>query len=579
VGRPVGRGRALVGRPVGRGRSRSRATLGRATLGRATLGRATLQRVWAPLLAAGVVGLGLLLGWRGVDVPAQLYRVNAFRAHGLAIWDSQWFGGHWTLSYSMLYPPLAGLLGPAVVTLASAALAALGFERLAVAYLGRGATPAAFVFAIGTVVQSAIGQWPFLTGEALAVCACWAATRHRWAAAAFLALGATLMSPLAGVFVALALAAWALAGSSLTTRLPSLASPHLLGSAGIIVVAVAPIGVAAVLFPGQGRMPYPPLDYGWEMAVAAVLWLVAGRDQRVVRCGVLIFALAATASVLVPSPLGGNVGRIEDVLAVPLLVGLLWSRQPDGWRWLLPLTAVPLVLSQWGPAWAALTTDTSQPATHAAYFAPLVSTLTATERSAPAGRVEVVPTRYHWEADYVAAAMPLARGWERQLDETYNPLFYDPGPSLTATAYRDWLLANGVRYVALSDAPLDFAGTAEARLVATGVPGLTLVWRSTHWRLYQVDGSSGIVAAPAHLLSDDGDRIVISAPTAGSVLVRVRYSPDWELAAGRGCVAAAPTGAGNHLTESWIRVQVPVAERFTLRLDLWPSHPACTTSP
>ena len=36
--------------------------------------------------------------------PAQLYRVASFRAHGFAIWDSQWFGGHWTLSYSVLYP-------------------------------------------------------------------------------------------------------------------------------------------------------------------------------------------------------------------------------------------------------------------------------------------------------------------------------------------------------------------------------------------------------------------------------------------------------------------------------------------
>ena len=96
----------------------------------------------------------------------------------------------------------------------------------------------------------------------------------------------------------------------------------------------------------------------------------------------------------------------------------------------------------------------------------------------------------------MAPVMPLARGWERQLDEADNPLFYGGAGDLDAGVLPAWLLDNGVRFVALPDAPLDFAGTAEARLVAAGVPGLDLIWRSPHWRLYQVEGSSGIVAAP-----------------------------------------------------------------------------------
>ena len=89
----------------------------------------------------------------------------------------------------------------------------MAFDRFAVAYLGRGARPAAVVFAVSTVVPSAIGQWPFLAGEALGLWACWAATRNRWAVAAALAVGASLMSPLAGAFVAMAMVAGLLAGS------------------------------------------------------------------------------------------------------------------------------------------------------------------------------------------------------------------------------------------------------------------------------------------------------------------------------------------------------------------------------
>ena len=40
-------------------------------------------------------------------------------------------------------------------------------------------------------------------------------------------------------------------------------------------------------------------------------------------------------------------------------------------------------------------------------------------------RVEIPFTANHWEARWVAPAVPLARGWERQLDGKRNPLFYD----------------------------------------------------------------------------------------------------------------------------------------------------------
>ena len=526
-----------------------------------------------PLLAAAVVGLGLILGWRGMDLPAQLYRIASFRANGLTLWDTQWFGGHFTLSYSVLFPAIAGLVGVPAVTVTAAAVAALAFDRLAVTHLGSGGRPAAIVFAVGTAAQSAIGQLPFLAGEALGLCACWAASRNRWAAAAVLALGASLTSPLAGAFVMIAMAGWAL------SRWPASRQPGRLVRAGVVILAGGlPTGVSAILFPGQGIMPYPLVDYGWEMIVAGSLWLLAGRRYPSVRTGVLVFAAAATASEIIPSAVGGNIGRMEDVLAVPLAVAFLWPRRHLGRRLVLPLVAVPLVLSQWVPAWGAMTTNPGQPSTHQAFFAPLDAELTQLAAAGPAGRVEVVPTKFHWESVYVAPVMPLARGWERQLDVAENPLFYRDAADLDATSYRAWLLDNGVRFVALADAPLDYSGVAEARLVAAGVPGLRLVWRSADWRLFQVEGSTGIVAAPAYLVSESGDRVVVATPQPGSVLVRDHYSADWEVTSGVGCVTPAPAPPGVQGGGTWIKVDTPQAGEVSLRLSLRPNRNGCPKS-
>jgi hypothetical protein len=520
-----------------------------------------------PLLAFAIVGLGLILGWRGVDLPAQVYRVQNFRAHGLAPWDGEWFGGVWTLSYSVLFPPVAAAAGLGVVTVGAAAGAALAFDRLAEVHLGTGGRPAAIVFAVGTAVQSAIGQVPFLAGEALALAAVWALTRRRRATAAVLALGASLTSPLAGVFLLMAVAAWmAVSENGAWKR-----------GAGVLLAAAAPLCTSALLFPGQGHMPYPFVDYAWELAVAAGLWVIAGPAHRAIRAGVLAFGVVATVAVLIPSPLGGNVGRLQDVLALPLAVGVLWPRRPLGRGVLLPLVAVPLVLSQWSPAWGALTTNAGEPSTQPGYFAPLVAALRQAAAAGPAGRVEVVPTEFHWETVYIPPVMAVARGWERQADEADNPLFYG-ADRLDAQIYRAWLLDNGVRFVALADAPLDFAGRPEGHLLGAGgagPAGLRLVWRSAHWQLFAVSGSPGLVSAPARVLSAAGDRVVVSTPTAGPVLVRVRYNDHWALGSGTGCLAPAPAplpvGGGG----TWIRVQAPAAERFTLRLAWLPARDRC----
>ena len=67
---------------------------------------------WLPPLVAGALAsITMLLGWRGVDWPAQLYRVQLFRHHGWLAFDTGWYGGHYPLAYSALFPPLAATFG------------------------------------------------------------------------------------------------------------------------------------------------------------------------------------------------------------------------------------------------------------------------------------------------------------------------------------------------------------------------------------------------------------------------------------------------------------------------------------
>jgi hypothetical protein len=155
------------------------------------------------------------------------------------------------------------------------------------------------------------------------------------------------------------------------------------------------------------------------------------------------------------------------------------------------------------------------------------------------GRVEVVPTRLHWEAAYVAPHFPLARGWERQLDTANNPLFYNPD-ALTAPAYHSWLVDNGVRYVALADSPLDYAARAEAGLIGAGVPGLGPAVQLGPWRVFAVTDSSGLVQGPGAVTHLDGSRVIVHADAPGTLVVRVRYDPRWAVVAGSGCVRAGP---------------------------------------
>jgi hypothetical protein len=502
------------------------------------------SRLTAPLLAAGLALLAILTGAQGVDLAAATYRVELFARSGLTLWDSQWYGGHWTFDYSVLFAPIGWLAGIPLMEIVCVAVAAWAFDRLAVGRFGRAGRAGAIAFAVGTVVQVAIGQEPYLLGETIALVALLVARDARWPFAVPLAVTASLASPLAGGFLAMAALAWMI-GSW----------PERRWAAGALAAGAAtPVLALEVLFPGLGTMPFAPLNFVGMMVALVPIGIVVARRDRAIAAGVVLYAVALVATFAVPSAIGNNTTRLGVCFGVALVTTLAWERRRG--RVLLIAAAIPLALAQWVPARQALLGE-GNPSMEAAYFRPLLNYLDTADR--PLARVEVVPTALHWEAAYVAPSFPLARGWERQLDTANNAIFYDPG-RLTPASYRSWLFANGVRFVALPDVPLDYAALAEARLVRAGVPGVRLVWRSAHWRVYSVAGAPGIVSGPARLISSDGANVRLLVTRPGAVIVRERYVAAWRVASGHAVLSRAPGG--------WMRIVAKTPGRLDLRIDL-----------
>jgi hypothetical protein len=486
-----------------------------------------------------------LLGWRGVDQAAQTYRVLQFKLHGLMLWDSGWYGGNLPLGYSVLFPPVAAFLGLQVTAVASAVLATWSFDRVVRATLG--ARPlGTWYFAISILLPVLIGQWPFLAGEAVGLTALLMLLRGRRVLAVGLGVMAALFSPLAAAFLAMVCLAWAFHGSSRRNWLIATAAVSL----GVIVLS-------GILFPGTGPFPFP-----WTSLVVTELLCFTALTPLVVttpavRIGALLYAAASLFSFLVPNPLGGNAPRLAASIGVPLLACFVTAPGPalaklshprilnwvargrslrlsTGWRVAAAVIVVPFAVWQWAPTDSVVTDPATNPATQSSFYHPLITTLDSLD-GAPV-RVEIPPTKEHWESAYVAPYVSLARGWERQLDIADNPIFYTQG-ALTPVSYQEWLYDGGVSYVALPNAPLDYASQSEKALLTSGsLSYLRLVWSTPNWQLWQVLGSPGLVSGPAALTNLEPDHLTLVASAAGQIIVRVRYTKFWSVSSGQACV-------------------------------------------
>jgi hypothetical protein len=377
-------------------------------------------------------------------------------------------------------------------------------------------------FAISTVTNSVVGRITFFVGVAFALAALLAVQRGRRWAAAGLSLLCALASPVSAVFLAIGLVAW---GSVHRSRWLT---------AGAVLSATAiPMLVVAVVFPSGGVFPFETWALLWNLTACAVVLVALPRDEVVLRRATMLYALANLAVYAVPNPLGGNISRLAQYTAGPILACVL----PASRRRRLAIVALPLIFWQWFPAVDGIALARSDPSTHAEFYAPLLKVLD--QPAAAPARVEVVMTRRHWESAYAADGRSLARGWETQLDLRLNPVFYDG--TLTADTYERWLSDQGVRYVALPAAPLDDSAVAEAALLSSGLPYLTPIWHNADWQLWRFDGSPGLVTGPATLTALGPDSLTLNVTAPGDVLVRVRSSAHWAVPE-PGCAAADPSG-------------------------------------
>ncbi|MGC9667211.1 hypothetical protein ACNTMW_11730 [Planosporangium sp. 12N6] len=533
--------------------------------------------VVAALVAVVLTAAYLLAPPLGTDLSAQVARAGFFDRHGLTPIDFGWYGGVSSAGYSLVSPALMTWLGGGLLgaRLAGALAAVVSAVALALLLARTGARRPALAGAIGAVCfvgNLVSGRTTYAVGVAFGLLALVALTlparRQRMVAAVAGAALAALTSPVAGLFVGLAgvaLVASRLFAGRRSTVGPSARTDRARAALGrirpaldgllVALGAAVPMGVTSVVFGSGGWMNISRSDT--VHAVVTSLAVAVLVPRRAVRIGASLSALGVLAACLLHTPVGLNATRLATMFALPVLAGyadLGWVRRSGAVPRRLAGAALPVVLlatAGWQPPvlWADLA-DAGNPVSSREYVRPLREELA---RRAPVGRVEVIPTRDYWEAAYLPDVAPLARGWLRQADLAYHPLFFDG--ALTADRYHSWLRENGVSYVALAGAEPSWVGQREATLVRGGLPYLSPVWHGGGWVLYRVAGDPSIVSG-ARLVSSGPGGVTMEVPAAGDVLVRVRYS--------RWLAVRGPAAAEIRRQGEWSLVTVSRPGRYTV---------------
>ncbi|NBM20133.1 hypothetical protein GUY61_32200 [Streptomyces sp. GC420] len=502
--------------------------------------------VWAAFLATGGGDLAAQYAWAGFAER------NPGAPYGLF-----WYGGLHTAGYSVLSPPLMALLGVRTVTVVSGVAA----TWLLAALLERTGTKSppwpALLGAFGLWANVASGRTTFALGlvfalAGLLVLAGRPVTCGRVAAAAAAGLLTTLASPVAGLFLVVAGAGYALDRQ------------YAKGTA-LAVPPFAVCGLTSLLFPLKGEQPMAADRMIMPVLLAAAVCWAAPRGWRVVRAAAAVYALGTVLTWLVPSPIGTNVERLAEHFAPTVLLAAVIGtgfaaarRRPAvvlalalalSVHWLTGKTIDDLRISTDVPAWAEHTDGV----------------IAQLERlGADRGRVEVVPARNHREAAAFAPHVAMMRGWNRQLDVERGRLFYeDTEGRLDGERYRAWLRHWAVGYVVLHNGTADGPAVREAALVRAGREWLEPVWQDAHWRIYRFTDARPLASAPAEVLDAGEADVVLRMPRAGTVTVRVAYSP-W-LRVNGACVKA---------DGPWTRLTVPEAGVYRLHPELAPRRSA-----
>ncbi len=520
--------------------------------------REALRRYGEPGLVAAALGAAyLIIQPDSADHAAQVFRSGLFAQDGIVTWDNFWFGGHHLPGYGILLPLLSALIGPRLVGVLAAIAAALLFSGIAYGRFGDRARLGVIWFATATSISLFTGRLTFALGVAVALGAVLSIQKgHRVLAILFAAL-TPLASPVAALFLACGVVAYAIA----ERRRKGLE------------LAVVAVGIALLIsaaFPEGGTEPFDFSSFEPAILVAIAVFVALPPEERLLRYGVAAYGAALAAAFLIQSPMGGNATRMGSLLLGPVLAFGLWRRQ----RFALVLLVPVLIYWQWSPVVRDLEEVSAQPSVSAGYYAPLVDFLRG-QPHRDSQRVEVLPEAHHWESAYVPDGIYIARGWERQLDRKLNSLFYQSAP-LTGTQYRSWLDDLGVGYVAAPHAALDYAAKGEKRLLKRGPPRyLERVFHSDNWTVYKVRNPSPL-AIGGKMVKLTPQGFVVDASAPGTVLVRVHWTPYWSIEQGTGCVEQAPGG--------YTMIDVTTPGRFRVGIDFTPwravsSGPRCHQEP
>ncbi len=522
----------------------------------------SLRPDWLPAVALSAALAALMLAWNPQvgDLAAQVFRTHLFQQAGLAIWNGSWYGGHYTLTYSVLFPPLASLLGPQLVGTVSVIASSYLFDRLVRDRWGEEARWATLWFAAGVVTLLADGQLTFALGVAFGLASMRALQTRHSSLALLTSAACALSSPVAAAFLggvlicasastvdwSAALRGWrGHGGAENGGEAPARRPPH--GRDGprgrtlwAAFVALALILIPNLVFPDAGEFPF-----AFSSFIAIPLWCCSAlyvtrglhEEERQLRWTIAAYLLASTAIWLVPNAMGGNAVRLGALFGGPVLAAVVLARRPRVSPWFLALFIAGGLYWQVTASVSQIVRSVGDPSTSRSYFQPPAQWLR--EHGGGTVRIEVPPTANHWESAYLATHFELARGWLRQLDTTRDDIFYGEDP-LTAPAYGRWLRQNAISYVALPDAALDYSSIAERRLILSAPPYLDLRWTSEHWRIYAVRNSKPLVepmaGAAAQVLWAGRQGFALDVNRPGDFLVRVKFTPYWSISRGAGCI-------------------------------------------
>jgi hypothetical protein len=507
---------------------------------------------------AGALALAVVLfGPPGGDQAAHLYLTQAWRDNGWQLWDNFWYSGRYAqINYSLLFYPLAALVGATAVIAASCAGAAAAFAALVRRRWPPLATGPAVAFALLVPLAAVAGTYPFLLGLAIALGALHALSAGRRApAVAGIALTA-LAHPLSLAFLLVALLAVAASSPGWWRTRTGLAL-----AAGSTVVGGAQLLLLRGFSAGGSHYPFDPKD---ALAIAGFcalgFALTSGLpDQRQLRAVFVAYAALGALAFALSSPLGGNAVRLLLLMGAPLLLLPLSARgfRPRG---IAAASLLAVLLWQALPAVAGWRTAAESRAQNEEFWYPVIAF--TEQHGDPDHRVQVVATADNWEAYYLARrGVPLARGWFRQDDFPANAVLYGP---LTAQRYQAWLRRTGVRYVFLPDDPLDYSARNEAELLRSGTSGLRRVAQIGGWTVFELPRATPIATPAAHarVLSVGANTLTVRVDRPGIYRLRLRYTPYWRVERGGACAAPRdPWG-----TELRVRRAGVVRLRFDVRL-------------